>query len=42
MGYSTVSRAPPILVTENGCAYDDTVVEGRVRDERRIDSCSVT
>ena len=26
----------PIMVTENGCAFDDPVVEGRVHDVRRI------
>lgn len=28
---------PPLYITENGCAYDDPVVGGRVADERRID-----
>jgi beta-glucosidase len=28
---------PPIYITENGAAYDDPVVDGRCRDERRID-----
>jgi beta-glucosidase len=28
---------PPVYITENGAAYDDPVVDGRVRDERRID-----
>jgi beta-glucosidase len=27
----------PILITENGCAYDDPVVDGRVHDSRRVD-----
>ncbi|HEY8662857.1 MAG TPA: GH1 family beta-glucosidase [Propionibacteriaceae bacterium] len=27
----------PIVITENGCAYDDPVVDGRCRDVRRID-----
>ncbi len=27
----------PIVVTENGCAYDDPVVDGRVHDARRVD-----
>ncbi|QKW37684.1 beta-glucosidase [Actinomadura sp. NAK00032] len=26
----------PLMVTENGAAFDDTVEDGRVRDERRI------
>jgi beta-glucosidase len=29
--------APDIVVTENGCAQDDRVVDGEVRDEARID-----
>lgn len=28
---------PPIHITENGCAYDDPVVEGRCADPRRIE-----
>ena len=28
---------PPLYITENGCAYDDPVVDGRVADPRRID-----
>jgi beta-glucosidase len=28
---------PPLYITENGAAYDDPVIEGGVRDERRID-----
>ncbi|MCH2189568.1 MAG: GH1 family beta-glucosidase [Gammaproteobacteria bacterium] len=38
---------PPIYITENGCAYDDTIKEGRVDDEERqnfmalyIEECS--
>jgi beta-glucosidase len=27
---------PPIYITENGCAYDDNVVDGRCADQRRI------
>lgn len=27
----------PIVITENGCAYDDPVVDGRCHDSRRID-----
>jgi beta-glucosidase len=27
----------PIVITENGCAYDDPVVDGRCHDARRID-----
>jgi len=27
----------PIVITENGCAYDDPVVDGRCHDVRRID-----
>ncbi len=27
----------PIVITENGCAYDDPVVDGRCHDERRVD-----
>lgn len=30
-------RPPKILITENGCAYDDPVVNDRVRDERRVE-----
>ena len=30
-------KLPPLYVTENGCAYDDPVVDGRCRDPRRID-----
>jgi beta-glucosidase len=26
---------PPIFITENGAAYQDRVVEGRVEDEQR-------
>jgi beta-glucosidase len=28
---------PPLYITENGCAYDDPVVDGRVVDTRRIE-----
>ena len=28
---------PPIYITENGCAYDDPVVDGRCADPRRIE-----
>jgi len=28
---------PPLYITENGCAYDDPVVDGRCADPRRID-----
>ena len=28
---------PPIYITENGCAYDDPIVDGRCADPRRID-----
>jgi beta-glucosidase len=28
---------PPMYITENGAAYDDPVVNGRCRDDRRID-----
>ena len=28
---------PPLYITENGCAYDDPVVNGRCADPRRID-----
>ena len=27
----------PLVVTENGAAFDDTVVDGRVHDEKRVD-----
>jgi len=27
----------PLVVTENGAAYDDPIVDGRIHDERRID-----
>src|SRR5450756_1128726 len=27
----------PVVITENGCAYDDPVVDGRCHDVRRID-----
>jgi beta-glucosidase len=28
---------PPVYITENGCAYDDPVVDGRIADRRRIE-----
>jgi beta-glucosidase/6-phospho-beta-glucosidase/beta-galactosidase len=28
---------PPIYITENGCAYDDPVIDGRCADPRRIE-----
>ena len=28
---------PPVYITENGCAYDDPVIDGRCADPRRID-----
>jgi beta-glucosidase len=28
---------PPLYITENGCAYDDPVVDGRCADPRRIE-----
>jgi beta-glucosidase len=28
---------PPLYITENGCAYDDPVVDGRIADRRRIE-----
>ena len=28
---------PPVYITENGCAYDDPVVDGRCADRRRIE-----
>lgn len=27
---------PPVFITENGCAYDDPIIEGRIFDKRRI------
>ncbi|HUF97798.1 MAG TPA: GH1 family beta-glucosidase [Ilumatobacter sp.] len=27
---------PPVYITENGCAYDDPVIDGKVADTRRI------
>ncbi|MBL7775869.1 MAG: beta-glucosidase [Saprospiraceae bacterium] len=27
---------PPLYITENGCAYDDPVLDGQLRDNRRI------
>ena len=32
----TYPNLPPIYITENGCAYDDPVVDGRCHDPRRI------
>lgn len=31
------ANLPPLYITENGCAYDDPVVDGRCDDQRRID-----
>ena len=31
------SNLPPLHITENGVAYDDPVIDGRVHDQRRID-----
>ena len=28
---------PPLYITENGCAYDDPVVDGRCHDPRRVE-----
>ncbi len=28
---------PPVYITENGCAFDDPVIDGRCSDQRRID-----
>ena len=28
---------PPMYITENGCAYDDPVIDGRCADPRRIE-----
>lgn len=28
---------PPVFITENGCAYDDPVIDGRCADPRRIE-----
>jgi beta-glucosidase len=28
---------PPVYITENGCAFDDPVIDGRCADPRRID-----
>ena len=33
----TYPNLPPVYITENGCAYDDPVVNGRCSDPRRID-----
>ncbi|MFT4298656.1 MAG: GH1 family beta-glucosidase [Aeromicrobium sp.] len=27
---------PPVVITENGCSYDDPAVDGRIDDQRRI------
>ena len=32
---------PPLYITENGCAYDDPVIDGRVADTRRIEYLDV-
>ena len=32
----TYADLPPVYITENGCAYDDPVIDGAVHDERRI------
>ncbi|GAB3709114.1 GH1 family beta-glucosidase [Mariniluteicoccus flavus] len=32
----TNTQCPPLIVTENGCAVDDQVVDGRVNDEFRV------
>ena len=34
---SDYPNLPPVYITENGCAYDDPVVDGRCADPRRID-----
>jgi beta-glucosidase len=31
------SNLPPVYITENGCAYDDPVIDGRCHDPRRIE-----
>ncbi|WP_229054193.1 GH1 family beta-glucosidase [Aeromicrobium sp. Leaf350] len=28
---------PPVVITENGCSFDDPLVDGRIQDDRRID-----
>jgi beta-glucosidase len=33
----TYPDLPPVYITENGCAYDDPVVNGRCSDPRRVD-----
>lgn len=33
---SEYPNLPPILITENGCAYDDPMVDGVIDDKRRI------
>lgn len=30
------SNLPPVYITENGCAYDDPIIDGKVMDTRRI------
>ena len=32
----TYPNLPPLAITENGAAFDDPVIEGRVQDDRRI------
>jgi beta-glucosidase len=34
--YAAYPNLPPIIITENGCAFPDTVENGRVHDERRV------
>jgi len=34
---NTYPDLPPVYITENGCAYDDPVVDGVCHDPRRID-----
>ncbi len=33
---TTYPDLPPVYITENGCAYDDAVVDGACRDRRRV------
>ena len=35
--HSEYPGLPPVYITENGCAYDDPVIDGRCMDPRRID-----
>ena len=35
--HTDYSDLPPIYITENGCAYDDPLIEGRCADPRRIE-----